>query len=266
MLVSTGERISMSLLCMALAELGVEAASFTGSQVGIITDNDHTRAKILEVKADRLREALAAGRVPVVAGFQGVSIDREITTLGPGRLRRHRGGAGRGARRRRLRDLHRRDRGLHRRPPGGTHRPPDQPDLLRRDARDRGDRGPRPDAAGGGVRPQSQCAAARAFQFHLGARNLGRRGGCRHGRSRRHRGDPRHQRGQGDGERTAGPPRRGRQAVPGPGRPVDQHRHDRAERLGQRDDRHLLHRPQDRPGRLGGDGAGHARTSSAPRG
>jgi len=84
MLVSTGERISMALLCMALAELGVDAASFTGSQVGIITDNDHTRAKILEVKADRLREALAAGRVPVVAGFQGVSIDREITTLGRG--------------------------------------------------------------------------------------------------------------------------------------------------------------------------------------
>jgi aspartate kinase len=84
MLVSTGERISMALLCMALAELGVEAASFTGSQVGIITDNDHTRAKILEVRADRLREALAAGRVPVVAGFQGVSADREITTLGRG--------------------------------------------------------------------------------------------------------------------------------------------------------------------------------------
>jgi aspartate kinase len=84
MLVSTGERISMSLLCMALAELGVDASSFTGSQVGIITDNDHTRAKILEVKADRLREALAAGRVPVVAGFQGVSLDREITTLGRG--------------------------------------------------------------------------------------------------------------------------------------------------------------------------------------
>jgi aspartate kinase len=84
MLVSTGERISMSLLCMALAELGVDAASFTGSQVGIITDNDHTRAKILEVKADRLREALAVGKVPVVAGFQGVSIDREITTLGRG--------------------------------------------------------------------------------------------------------------------------------------------------------------------------------------
>ena len=61
MLVSTGERISMALLVMALADLGIEAASFTGSQVGIITDNDHTRAKILEVKGDRLRQALAEG-------------------------------------------------------------------------------------------------------------------------------------------------------------------------------------------------------------
>jgi aspartate kinase len=84
MLVSTGERISMALLCMALSELGVDAASFTGSQVGIITDSDHTRAKILEVRADRLRQALAEGKVPVVAGFQGVSADREITTLGRG--------------------------------------------------------------------------------------------------------------------------------------------------------------------------------------
>ena len=84
MLVSTGERISMSLLVMALADLGVDAASFTGSQVGIITDDDHTRAKIKEVRGERLREALAGGKVPVVAGFQGVSEAREITTLGRG--------------------------------------------------------------------------------------------------------------------------------------------------------------------------------------
>ena len=84
MLLSTGERISMSLLVMALADLGVEAASFTGSQVGIITDEDHTRAKIKEVRGERLRQALAAGKVPVVAGFQGVSESREITTLGRG--------------------------------------------------------------------------------------------------------------------------------------------------------------------------------------
>jgi len=84
MLVSSGERISTALLCMALADLGVQASSFTGSQAGIITDTDHTRAKILEVRADRLRETLAEGRVPVVAGFQGVSSDRDVTTLGRG--------------------------------------------------------------------------------------------------------------------------------------------------------------------------------------
>jgi aspartate kinase len=84
MLLTTGERISMALVCMALADLGIDAVSFTGSQVGIITDTVHTKAKILEVKGDRLREALAAGKVAVVAGFQGVSTEREITTLGRG--------------------------------------------------------------------------------------------------------------------------------------------------------------------------------------
>ena len=84
MLLTAGERITMSLLCMALAELGVEAASFTGSQAGIITDTTHTKAKIVEVRATRLTEALAEGLVPVVAGFQGVSTTRDITTLGRG--------------------------------------------------------------------------------------------------------------------------------------------------------------------------------------
>jgi aspartate kinase len=84
MLLTTGERISMALLCMALADRGVEALSFTGSQVGIITDTAHGKAKILEVRGDRVREALAQGRVCVVAGFQGVSTDKEITTLGRG--------------------------------------------------------------------------------------------------------------------------------------------------------------------------------------
>jgi aspartate kinase len=84
MLVTTGERVSMALLCMALAELEVPAASFTGSQAGIITDTVHGNAKILEVRGDRIREALAAGRVPVVAGYQGVSVERDITTLGRG--------------------------------------------------------------------------------------------------------------------------------------------------------------------------------------
>ena len=84
MLLTAGERISMALVCMALAELGVPAASFTGSQAGIITDTTHTKARILEVRGDRLREALAEGVVPVVAGFQGVSSERDVTTLGRG--------------------------------------------------------------------------------------------------------------------------------------------------------------------------------------
>ncbi len=84
MLLSAGERISMALLCMALADLGVPATSFTGSQAGIVTDEVHTRAKILEVKGDRLRLTLAAGGVPVVAGFQGVSTANDVTTLGRG--------------------------------------------------------------------------------------------------------------------------------------------------------------------------------------
>ena len=84
MLLTIGERKTMALLCMALADLGVDAVSFTGSQVGIITDNVHGKAKILEVRGDRVRGALADGKVCVVAGFQGVSTEKEITTLGRG--------------------------------------------------------------------------------------------------------------------------------------------------------------------------------------
>jgi aspartate kinase len=84
MLLTTGERVSAALLTMALADRGIEAVSFTGSQVGIITDTTHGKAKILEVKGDRVRDAVRAGKVAVVAGFQGVSTDREITTMGRG--------------------------------------------------------------------------------------------------------------------------------------------------------------------------------------
>ena len=84
MLITAGERKATALLCMALHDLGVPADSFTGSQAGILTDTDHTRAKILEVRPDRLREALDAGRVPVVGGAQGVSTTRDVTFLGRG--------------------------------------------------------------------------------------------------------------------------------------------------------------------------------------
>jgi aspartate kinase len=84
MLQTAGERISMALLCIAIWDRNVPATSFTGSQAGIVTDSVHGRAKILEIRADRIREALAEGHVVVVAGFQGVSRGRDITTLGRG--------------------------------------------------------------------------------------------------------------------------------------------------------------------------------------
>ena len=84
MLLTAGERISIALLCMAILDRGEHAVSFTGSQAGILTDTSHGRAKIVEVRGDRLREALADGAIAVVAGFQGVSTTADVTTLGRG--------------------------------------------------------------------------------------------------------------------------------------------------------------------------------------
>ncbi len=85
MLLTTGERITMSLLAMALEERGLRARSFTGSQVGIHTNESHNDARILYVKGNRLKDTLKQGIIPIVAGFQGVSAEgKEITTLGRG--------------------------------------------------------------------------------------------------------------------------------------------------------------------------------------
>jgi aspartate kinase len=84
MLLTTGERQTAALLTMALHERGIDAISYTGSQVGIITDTAHRKAKIVEVKGDRVRASIADGKVAVIAGFQGVSTDKEITTMGRG--------------------------------------------------------------------------------------------------------------------------------------------------------------------------------------
>lgn len=84
MLLATGEQVSVALLSMAMHELGYEAISFTGAQVGIVTDGTHTKAKILDVKVGRILEELEKGSVVIVAGFQGVSLDDQITTLGRG--------------------------------------------------------------------------------------------------------------------------------------------------------------------------------------
>ncbi len=85
MLLTTGERVSMALVAMALHDLGVEAISFTGSQSGILTDAAHSNARIVAIRPERIRAELARGRVVIVAGFQGVCPEtKEITTLGRG--------------------------------------------------------------------------------------------------------------------------------------------------------------------------------------
>jgi aspartate kinase len=84
MLLSAGERISMALLSMAIRELGGDAISFTGSQSGIVTNDRHIDARIIEVRPFRVQDELARGRIVVIAGYQGVSYRREVTTLGRG--------------------------------------------------------------------------------------------------------------------------------------------------------------------------------------
>lgn len=84
MLISVGERIAMALLALALRDRGVPAVSLTGSQSGIITDESHADARVVAVRPDRVRQVLEEGKVAIVAGFQGMSRDREVTTLGRG--------------------------------------------------------------------------------------------------------------------------------------------------------------------------------------
>jgi len=84
MLLSSGERVTIALLAMELRGQGVNARSFTGRQVGIITDNSHTKARIARITADRIKGALAEGIIPIVAGFQGINEQSDVTTLGRG--------------------------------------------------------------------------------------------------------------------------------------------------------------------------------------
>ncbi len=84
MLLSTGERISCALCAMAIHDLGHQALSLTGSQAGIVTDTSHTKARILDVRSERIAAALADDKIVLVAGFQGVSTSRDVTTLGRG--------------------------------------------------------------------------------------------------------------------------------------------------------------------------------------
>lgn len=84
MLMSTGEQVSVALLATAIYELGFEAISFTGAQVGIVTDTTHTKARIRDISTDRILRELKRGKIVIVAGFQGITLDQDITTLGRG--------------------------------------------------------------------------------------------------------------------------------------------------------------------------------------
>jgi len=84
MLMSTGEQVSVALLAMAIHKLGYEAISFTGAQVGIITDTSHTMARILKINTRRIEQELKKGKIVIVAGFQGITMTQDITTLGRG--------------------------------------------------------------------------------------------------------------------------------------------------------------------------------------
>ncbi|VAX42019.1 Aspartokinase, partial [hydrothermal vent metagenome] len=84
MLLSTGEQESCALMAMAVRELGEEAISLTGGQIGISTDSSHTKARILDIATERMRTLLDAGKIVIAAGFQGVDADKNITTLGRG--------------------------------------------------------------------------------------------------------------------------------------------------------------------------------------
>ena len=87
-LISTGEQVSVALLAMAIQSLGYQAISFTGPQVGIVTDSSHTKARILRINTNRVKQELKRGKIVIVAGFQGTDVNENITTLGRGEIGR----------------------------------------------------------------------------------------------------------------------------------------------------------------------------------
>ena len=250
MLLTAGERISMALVSMAVENLGVPAMSFTGSQAGIVTDTEHNRAKIIEVKGDRIREALAAGKVAIVAGFQGVSTDREITTMGRGAsdLTAVALAAALDAE---VCEIYTDVEGVYSADPRIVPQ-------ARKLARVSFDEMLEMAATGGRVLAlrsvefarNHDVQRARSFELHLGAGHLGHRGGSvvdvdgagdhlgRHAR-----------RVRGEGHDRAGtrPARCRRHVVPRARRRGRERRHDRAERVDRRPHRHLVHRSAHRP-------------------
>ncbi len=136
MLLSVGERISMALLSMAIRELGGDAISFTGSQAGIITNDRHVDARIIEVRPFRVQDELANGKIVIVAGYQGVSYRKEVTTLGRGGSDTTAVAMAAALDAELVRDLFRRRWRLHSRSAHRSSRQTHRHDVLRRNAGD----------------------------------------------------------------------------------------------------------------------------------
>ncbi len=259
MLQSAGERISMALVAMAISDLGFTARSFTGSQAGVITDAQHGKAKIIDVTPGRVTQAIGEGHIVIVAGFQGVSADtKEITTLG-------RGGSDTtavalaAALEADVCEIYTDVDGVFTADPASC--PP--PASSRASPTRRCSSWPRADPRSCTCAAWSTAAAtaSRSTSARRSASSRGRGSptppprrnrGRDHGTAHHRRGRPRRQRGQDHRRRRARQGRRGRPHLRGAGRRADQPRHDRAERLGGRDQphRHLLHpAPHRRPDR-----------------
>ena len=130
MLVSTGERVTIALLAMAIQSLGHKAQSFTGRQAGIISDSVHTKARIEKITGERLKQALKEGKIAVVAGFQGITEQDDVSTLGRGRIRPVRSGRCRRAQCGCVRYLYRCGRGLYDGPEHGAAGEKTRQDIL----------------------------------------------------------------------------------------------------------------------------------------
>ena len=270
MLISVGERISVALAAMAINDLGHEAISLTGSQAGIVTDTAHGKAKIVDIRGQRIHEALDQGQDRARRRLPG-GVDRQGDhDAGSRRFGHDRGRTLGGARSGCLRDLHRRRGGLHRRPADRRRGAQAGRGELRRDARDVRVRGEGHGSSLCRVRAQLRCEAAREIVLRRRRGHVDRRGGRTHAGEGDHLGrHARHDRGEGDDHRRARPPRRGRARLPAARRRGREHRHDRPERLRARARDDLVHDAEDGPRRRRAhppvDGAASwARSASRP--
>ena len=218
MLLSTGERVSCALCAMAINDLGHRAISLTGSQAGIVTDTSHTKARILDVRADRIFAALDEDSIVLVAGFQGVSTATRRHDARPRRLGHDRRRARRRRRRRGVRDLHRRPGRLLRRSADRAQRAQAADRLLRRDARDGRLRRRRAAAALRRVRAQPRRAHPLPIELRRRARYRCRLRGGDHGTAPHHRRHPLARRGPRHAHGRAGHAGRRRSRDHGAGR------------------------------------------------